>query len=92
MSRFEMGDLVYSAQDLYNDPVEESGESPIPGAVVGELLVSAGIRGVVVNVGHVEEDPSQDIYLVRFEMDDAGTLSSPVGCLGDELSYEPIAA
>lgn len=92
MSRFEMGDLVYSAQDLYNDPVEETGESAIPGASVDELLVSAGIRGVVVNVGHAESDPSRDIYLVRFEMDAAGTLSAPVGCLGEELGHEPVAA
>jgi nitrogen fixation protein NifZ len=91
MSGFQMGDLVYSVQDLYNDPVEETGESAIPGATVGELLVSSGIRGVVVNVGHAEADPSQDIYLVSFEMDEAGTLSAPVGCLAEELSHEPAA-
>jgi nitrogen fixation protein NifZ len=91
MGRFEMGDLVYSAQDLYNDTVEETGESAIPGAAVDELLVSAGVRGVVVNVGHAEADPGQAIYLVRFEMDEAGALSTPVGCLADELSHEPAA-
>jgi nitrogen fixation protein NifZ len=88
MSGFEMGDLVYSTQNLYNDPVEETGDSAIPGATVDELLVSAGIRGVVVNIGYAEADPSQDIYLVRFEMDEAGTLSAPVGCLAEELSHE----
>ena len=50
MSRYGMGDLVYAAQDLFNEPVEETGESAIPGVEVGALLAAAGTRGVVVNV------------------------------------------
>lgn len=88
MSRFQMGDLVLATQDLYNDPVEETGESGIPERAVGELLAAAGTQGIVVNVGHVEAEPGTEIYLVRFEIDTDGTLGDPLGCLADELAYE----
>lgn len=31
MSRFQMGDMVFATQDLYNEAIEEAGESAIPG-------------------------------------------------------------
>lgn len=86
MSRFQMGDMVYAAADLYNEPLEETGESGIPGIEPGALLAAAGTRGVVVNVGHARERPDAEIYLVRFETDAEGTLAEPVGCLSEELS------
>ena len=88
MIPFQPGDLVYAAVDLYNDPDEETGESGIPGAVPGELLVAAGVRGVIVNIGHAEALPDEAIYLVRFELDDAGHLAIPIGCLAEELSHQ----
>jgi nitrogen fixation protein NifZ len=81
-----MGDMVFAAQDLFNEPVEETGESGIPGVPAGALLAGAGTRGVVVNVGHAEAAPKQKIYLVRFESGVDGTLAEPIGCLGEELS------
>ena len=86
MSQFQMGDMVFAAEDLFNEPVEETGESGIPGIEPGELLTSAGARGVVVNVGHAEAAPGQEIYLVRFESGADGTLEEPIGCLSEELS------
>lgn len=86
MSRFQMGDMVFAKQDLYNETIEETGESAIPGAAVDELLVASGTRGVVVNVGHAQEMPDEEIYLVRFETDAEGNLSEPIGCLTDELT------
>lgn len=86
MSTFQMGDMVYAAQDLYNEALEETGESAIPGAEPDALLAAAGTRGVVVNVGHAQEMPDEEIYLVRFELDADGTLAEPIGCLADELS------
>ena len=85
MGSIQMGDLVYAARDLFNDPVEETGESAIPGLLAGELLAAAGTRGVVVNIGHAEAQPDTDIFLVRFELDGDGSLSEPIGCLDDEL-------
>ncbi len=85
MSRFQMGDMVFAAQDLYNEALEETGESVIPGVAAGALLAVAGTRGVVVNVGHAQEMPTEEIYLVRFEQDAEGRLAEPIGCLADEL-------
>jgi nitrogen fixation protein NifZ len=39
---------------------------------------------VLLNVGHVEAEPEQTLYLVRFE-DADGNLGPPVGCLPEEL-------
>ena len=86
MSRFQMGDMVFAAHDLFNEPIEETGESGIPGIEPGVLLTAAGTRGVVVNVGHAEAVPGQEIYLVRFESGPDGTLEEPIGCLADELN------
>ncbi len=89
MSRFQLGDLVYAARDLYNDPVEETGESAIPGVAPGALLAASGTRGMVVNVGHAEAMPDEEIYLVRFETIQESELAEPIGCLSDELNHEP---
>lgn len=86
MSRFDMGDLVHAALDLFNEPLEETGESAIPDVEPGALLVPAGTRGVVVNVGHAEAMPDEEIYLVRFETGPDGNLGEPLGCLREELT------
>jgi len=85
MNQYNLGDLVYAAIDLHNDPLDETGESAIPGVAANELLAAAGTRGVVVNVGHAEADPTQDIYLVRFETGPDATLAEPIGCLAEEI-------
>jgi nitrogen fixation protein NifZ len=81
-----MGDMVFAAQDLYNEALEETGESAIPGVEPEALLAAAGTRGVIVNVGHAQEMPGAEIYLVRFEMNAEGMLAEPIGCLSEELS------
>ena len=91
MSDFQPGDRVFAAQDLFNDPLEETGESAIPGINPGALLASAGTRGMVVNVGHVEAAPEDEIYLVSFETGPNEQLDEPIGCLASELSYGPTA-
>jgi nitrogen fixation protein NifZ len=92
MSTFQPGDRVFAALDLFNDPLEETGESAIPGMNAGELLAPAGTRGMVVNVGHTEAAPDDEIYLVSFETGPNGSLAEPIGCLADELSYHPVAS
>jgi nitrogen fixation protein NifZ len=87
MSRYQLGDRVYAATDLYNDPLEETGESAIPGVFPGMLLAGAGTRGMVVNVGHAAESPEEEIYLVRFETAQGDTLAEPIGCVAEELTY-----
>ncbi len=91
MTAFQPGDRVFAALDLYNDPLEETGASVIPGIDPGDLLAPAGTRGMVVNVGHAEAAPADEIYLVSFETGPNGSLAEPIGCLADELSYQPVA-
>ena len=92
MSAFQPGDCVFAALDLFNDPLEETGESAIPGVAPGAILAPAGTRGMVVNSGHAEAAPEDEIYLVSFETGPNGRLAAPIGCLAGELSYEPPAA
>jgi nitrogen fixation protein NifZ len=71
------GDIVYAAQTIYSD-----GE--IPGYPENSVLAAAGTRGVIINVGHLEENPEQELMLVRFE-NDKQELGPPVGCWVEEL-------
>ncbi len=87
MNQYNLGDLVFASMDLHNDPLEETGEGGVPDIAANELLAATGTRGVVVNVGHAEADPTQDIYLVRFETGPDSTLAEPIGCLAEEISY-----
>lgn len=77
--QFDIGDLVYAAEDIIND-------GGLPGCDEEGLIAPAGTRGVVVHFGHAELDPSKEIYLVRFESGPGGELSNPVGCLPEELT------
>jgi nitrogen fixation protein NifZ len=91
MSDFQPGDRVFAVLDLFNDPLEETGESAIPGLAPGDLLAPAGTRGMVVNVGQAEAAPEDKIFLVSFETGPNGSLAEPIGCLAGELSYGPPA-
>lgn len=80
---YEVGEIVFSRELLVND-------GGIPGLAADAVLATPGRRGVVVNHGHVEADPGQMIYLVRFE-GEGGALSElgpPVGCLAEELTQD----
>lgn len=80
--QYEIGDMVYAAIDILND-------GGMPGVEEEEgLIAPAGSRGVVVQFGHVEADPDQEIYLVRFENGPDGNLGDPVGVLPEELTQE----
>jgi nitrogen fixation protein NifZ len=80
--QYDIGDLVYAAEDILND-------GGMPGIDEAEgLITPAGARGVVVHYGHAEIDPSREIYLVRFETGPDGTLGNPVGVLPEELTQD----
>jgi nitrogen fixation protein NifZ len=80
---YEIGDLVFAAEDIFND-------GGMPGVEAEDgLLVPAGSRGVVVHFGVAEMDQSQEIYLVRFESGPDDILGAPVGCLPEELCQNP---
>lgn len=78
--QYEIGDMVFAAEDILND-------GGMPGIDDDEgLIAPAGSRGVVVQFGHSELDPSREVYLVRFETGPEGTLGNPVGVLPEELT------
>jgi nitrogen fixation protein NifZ len=77
---YGLGDMVWSSCALRND-------GTVPGLAEDAELAPAGARGVIVKVGHLEQEPEVSIYIVRFE-DAAGVLGPPVGCTGDDLTQD----
>ncbi|HEY3433771.1 MAG TPA: nitrogen fixation protein NifZ [Rhodocyclaceae bacterium] len=84
MQQFDIGDMVFAMEPMYNDGF-------IPELPEDALLAPPGTVGVVVMFGYAEADPGQEIYLVRFEGDD-GILGPPVGCLTDEIFQDETKA
>ncbi len=78
LEQLEPGDAVYAAAHIYND-------GSIPGLSEGALLAEPGARGLLVQVGHLEEAPGRKVFLVRFEDADMN-LGPPAGCWPEELS------
>lgn len=76
----EIGDVVYAAHDIVDD-------GSMPENEMGDILAEKGSRGVVVNLGHLEEQPNTAVFLVRFENEELN-LGSPIGCLKDDLKLE----
>jgi nitrogen fixation protein NifZ len=74
---YEVGDLVYSRTDIYND-------GGVPDVEEGALLAHAGTRGIVVRAARRPPNKPR-IYVVRFEGPDQ-VLGPPVGCLDEELT------
>ena len=81
--QYEIGEIVFSTELLVND-------GGIPDIAPDAVLATPGRRGVVVNSGHLEADPGQVLYLVRFEGEAGalGDLGPPVGCLPEELTQD----
>lgn len=75
------GDLVYAATAIRND-------GGIPDLAADALIAAPGTRGVIVKIGHLEEDPERTLYLARFEGPDLD-LGPPTGCWAEELCVEP---
>ena len=81
LEELQPGDMVFAATNIYND-------GSIPGLAEGAPIAIPGARGVILNTGHLEEQPERDLYLVRFE-DASKELGPPVGCWPDELKILP---
>ncbi len=78
LQQLQPGDIIYAATDIFND-------GSIPDMAEGAKIADSGCRGVLINSGHLEEDETQAIYLVRFEDGNNG-LSPAIGCWPQELS------
>lgn len=77
MHERQPGDIVYAATTIYSD-------GDVPGYPEDSVLATAGTRGVIVNIGHLEDDPNQELMLVRFE-NAQQELGPPIGCWVEEL-------
>lgn len=80
--RIEKGDAVFATAIIKND-------GSVPHADPEEIFAKPGDMGMLVNTGHLEEDPSQELYLVTFALSN-GEMGPPVTCLPDEISAEPV--
>ena len=76
----EIGDVVYAAHNIVDD-------GSMPDSQVDDILATSGARGVIVMLGHVEEEPKKDVFLVRFE-DEKLDLGRPIGCFTEDLRLE----
>ena len=74
----DIGDVVYAAHSIIDD-------GSMPDSAEGELLAAVGTRGVIVLIGHLEEQPERTVFLVRFEDSDLN-LGNPIGCWEEDLS------
>ena len=82
---YQTGDLVFAAEDIFND-------GGVPGVDEQGLLAAAGSRGVIVDSGVAAMDESREVYLVRFDSGPEATLGEPVGCLPEELTQDRLLA
>lgn len=73
-AKFQWGQPVWAAVDLYND-------GSLPDAPEDILLVVAGGPGEIVQVGR-HEDSGASVYMVDFGV-------AVLGCLEDELTAKP---
>jgi nitrogen fixation protein NifZ len=76
----DIGDVVYAAKMIMDD-------GSIPGGVEGQVLAETGTRGVITMIGHIEDEPTRSVWLVRFE-DNERNLGNPVGCWYEDLVVE----
>lgn len=83
VEQLDLGDVVYAAHPIVDD-------GSMPGLEAGEVLASAGARGVIVMKGHLEEQEDKTVFLVRFE-DAALNLGPPVGCWVEDLIAERLS-
>ena len=74
LENLQPGDMVFAATEIYNDT----------------HIAATGARGVLINTGHLEDEPGQRLFLVRFE-DSNNELGPPVGCWPDEISDQPVS-
>jgi len=81
ISQLNIGDVIYAVAEIRND-------GGIPDLPQDALLAAPGTRGVIVNIGHLEQDPGRALFLVRFEGESL-ELGPPTGCWAEELTAEP---
>lgn len=77
----QRGDAVIANIRIIND-------GSVPNAAMGEVFAEAGTLGMLVNIGYFESNPSEELFLICFQMAD-GELGPPVTCLAHEIAPAP---
>lgn len=80
LEELEPGDMVFAATQIRND-------GSVPNLPAEASLAQPGTRGVLLNTGHLEEQPDAILYLVRFE-DENRELGPPLGCWPEEITAD----
>lgn len=80
--RVQKGDAVFATRRIIND-------GSVPGCEPNYVFAEAGAMGMLLNIGHFEEDPDTELFLVSFRETD-GQVGPPVACLAEELSPDPL--
>lgn len=76
------GDILYAAQNIIND-------GSMPGFAENEVIAEAGQRGVLINTGHLEDNPEKVLLLIQFEKaEKSGEFGPPVACWPHEIYIE----
>ncbi len=78
----QKGDAVYAATTIAND-------GSVPNTAENEIFAQPGAMGMLLNTGHLEDDPEQEVYLVSFK-NEQGDLGPPVSCLAHEITLDRI--
>ena len=77
------GDSIISTHNIVND-------GSFPQALEDEVLVPEGSRGVIIDQGHLQDDESKIVYLVKFEtIEDKAVLGPPIGCWPEDIRLIP---
>ena len=83
LAHLHNGDVVYARIDIRND-------GSVPDAEGDALFATAGARGRLLNIGHVEGNPDGERFVVPV-VRGHGELGPPVTCLAEEISAAPVA-
>lgn len=76
----EPGDTIFAAENIKND-------GSLPGFETDDVIATKGQRGVIINTGHLEDQPNRVLFLVRFETGEGeNPLGPAVACWPEELS------
>ncbi|MDO6681693.1 MULTISPECIES: nitrogen fixation protein NifZ [unclassified Oceanobacter] len=81
MTQWQKGDAVFATVTIIND-------GSVPSAPESHVFAEPGTMGMLINTGHLEENPEQEMLLVCFP-DEAGNPFHLVTCFPDEISAEP---
>ena len=77
LADIQPGDIVYANTTITND-------GSLPDYPEAAVLAITGARGVLVNTGHLEDNPAKELFLVRFEDQDQN-LGPAIACWAEEL-------